>query len=111
MPSTDTKEQTATEPIFDGLVVIGRLVEVRDLKSSKTGNTVEGIKKITVASSRGDIEVTVMRKGRTMMGSFDLAAFDVLTNRQALEKNWVISVGEDRNGSFTSLVALDAKPY
>jgi len=111
MSSQVSDHETANATVFDGLCVIGRLVEVKDLKSTKTGNVVEGIKKLTVASSRGDVEVTAMRKGRTMMGSFDLNAFDLLTDRHALDQDWIIAVGEERNNGFTSLIAIDARPY
>jgi hypothetical protein len=92
-------------------VVIGRLVDVRSLKSSKTGKVIEGIANAVFDTSRGEEIVAIQRVLRTPLGAFNLAAFDKLMDRLAINENWIVMVGKQVTNGFTNYVALDCKTF
>ena len=100
-----------TNTVFDGLVMIGRLTDIRTLKSSKTGNVIEGIANAVFATSRGEEIIAIQRVLRTPLGAFNMAAFDKLTNRLAINENWVVTVGKQVTNGFTNYVAIDCKVF
>ena len=109
-----TNEQTeSTEPtkVFDGLLVIGRLTEIRELKSRASGQVVIGMANAVFDTSRGEEIVGVQRVLRTAVGAFNLDAFDKLMDRRALDKTWIVTVGKQTSSGYTNFVALDCKEY
>lgn len=102
--------EAPNEPaIYDGLLVIGRLVDVRPLKSNKTGNVIEGIANAVFESSRGEEIVALQRVLRTPLGAFNLVAFGKLTDRLAVGQTWCVTVGKQVTNGFTNYVAIDCK--
>lgn len=95
--------------VFDGLVMIGRLVAVQPIKSTKTGNVIAGIANAELECSRGMERLSLQRVLRTALGAFDLEAWPRLTAPSALGLTWLVTVGKEVSGGYTNWVALDAK--
>ena len=95
--------------LFDGLVMIGRLVAVQPIKSTKTGNVIAGIANAEIECSRGVEKLSLQRVLRTALGAFDLEAWPRLTAPSALGLTWLVTVGREVSGGYTNWVALDAK--
>lgn len=97
------------DDIYDGMLVIGKLTQIKELKSRKTGNTVDGIANAVFDTSRGEQILSVQRVLRTPMGAFNLPAFDKLLDRQAVGQTWIVKIGAESSGGFTNFVAIDCK--
>ena len=92
---------------FDGLCVVG---EVRDVApaSYSDGRVIEGLMRVVVSTSRGDVRIDIRESVTTVMGRADLPAFDVL--RLARGKRCAISVAPttSRDSSYINYLAIEA---
>jgi len=95
---------------FDGLVVIGKIVAVREVRRKIDNSVVPGMSNIDIAGSRGVETVQAQTVLRTMMGTFDKSAeFNFLVN--GLNKDVVVAVGKVTAGAFTNYIALFVKEF
>ena len=105
-----TGEVTNPGHIFDGLLYTGRLVRVRDIKSSKTGNVVEGMCNLDFISSRGNQTLTGQKQLKTPVGNFDKTReYNTLTHPDSIGKFFAIAIGEINSGGFTNFVPIFVK--